>query len=148
MDERFNELRSNDNKEMFGADGLITDLTARLVKKMLEAEMDEHLGFEHGEHGERRRSNHRKGTSSKTLKSEIGDVKIEVPRDREGRFEPKVVKKHQRKLGKLEEQIVVLRGASQSKVAELEQQRDKDQRKLEQQREKQQSGDGEPSTVQ
>ncbi len=44
VDELFKELRSNDNKEMFGADGLITDLTARLVKKMLEAEMDEGLG--------------------------------------------------------------------------------------------------------
>ena len=118
VDELFNELRSDDNKEMFGADGLITDLTARLVKKMLEAEMDEHLGFEHGERGEMRRPNHRNGTSSKTLKSEIGDVKIEVPRDREGSFEPKVVKKHQRKLGKLEEAVISLyaRGLSTREI--------------------------------
>lgn len=118
VDELFQELRSNDNKEMFGSEGLITDLTSRLVKKMLEAEMDEHLGFGHGERNAERRANHRNGTSSKTLKSEIGDVKIEVPRDRQGSFEPKIVKKHQTKLGKLEEAVISLyaRGMSTREI--------------------------------
>ena len=118
VDELFQELRSNDNKEMFGSEGLITDLTSRLVKKMLEAEMDEHLGCRHGERNDERRANHRNGTSSKTLKSEIGDVKIEVPRDRKGSFEPKIVKKHQTKLGKLEGAVISLyaRGMSTREI--------------------------------
>lgn len=92
--------------DLFGPDGVFTQLKGAVMKRLLEAEMSEHLGFEKGER--RKGSNARNGHSPKTVHTETGSVEIAVPRDREGSFEPKIVKKHQRRLEGFDEKVIAL----------------------------------------
>src|SRR4051812_30572714 len=82
-------------EDLTGKDGILKQLTARLVERALQAEMTEHLGYEKHDPKGRGTPNSRNGTSAKTLKTELGEVDIEVPRDREGSFEPQLVRKRQ-----------------------------------------------------
>ncbi len=65
----------------------------------METELAEHLGYDKHDRAGRNRANSRNGTRPKTVLTEIGPVEIDVPRDREGGFEPVIVKKRQRRLG-------------------------------------------------
>jgi hypothetical protein len=86
-------------QDLFGPDGVFTRLKGAVMERLLEAEMAEHLGTEKGQ---RRTSlNSRNGFSPKTVQTDTGPVEIRVPRDREGSFEPKLVKKRQRRLALL-----------------------------------------------
>lgn len=98
----------DDPKELLGPEGLLRQLTGRLVEKSLEAELSEHLGYD--KRGPRPSTNARNGSSSKTLLTEAGKVAVEIPRDREGSFEPKLVAKHQRRLEGFDERILALYG--------------------------------------
>src|ERR1700730_5518314 len=81
-------------EDLTGPDGLLKRLTGALVERALAAEMTEHLGYEpHAVEG-RRSGNSRNGKGTKTLITEQGELTIEVPRDRNGTFEPQLVKKH------------------------------------------------------
>lgn len=82
-------------EDLIGEEGLLKHLTKLVVERALEAELSEHLG--HEKHGSvaNESDNTRNGKSRKTLKGEFGELPIEVPRDRHGSFEPKLVTKHQ-----------------------------------------------------
>jgi len=69
----------------------LKDLLGDTIQNMLEAELDEHLGYEKYESTEEAKSNYRNGYTSKTLKSSVGQVEIDIPRDRNAEFEPKIV---------------------------------------------------------
>jgi len=69
----------------------LKDLLGGTIAEMMEAEMDEHLGYEPYERSDN--SNARNGKKSKTLRSSYGEVEVDVPQDRESSFEPKIVKK-------------------------------------------------------
>jgi putative transposase len=86
--------------------GLITTLAGRVVQAALRAELTEHLGHPPG--GEPAQGNIRNGGTPKTLHTELGPVQIETPRDREGTFEPRLVKKRQTRLAGLDERILDL----------------------------------------
>ncbi|QHW35474.1 IS256 family transposase (plasmid) [Paenibacillus rhizovicinus] len=90
------------------AQNTLKDLFAETIQEMLEAEMDTHLGYEKHEVKSKTTSNSRNGKSRKTLVSEYGEQEISVPRDRQGEFEPIVVKKHQSNVTGIEDQIVAL----------------------------------------
>lgn len=90
------------------AQNALKDLFAETIQEMLEAEMDTHLGYEKHEVKSKTTSNSRNGKSRKTLVSEYGEQEISVPRDRQGEFEPIVVKKHQSNVTGIEDQIVAL----------------------------------------
>lgn len=92
--------------DLFGENGILKQITKRLVERALDAEMSHHLGYEKHDVEGHNSGNSRNGKTTKTLKGEIGEVEIEVPRDRNGDFEPAIVKKHQRRLGKIEDQIL------------------------------------------
>jgi len=96
-DELLDQLLANYTKpeDLTGKDGILKQLTARLVERALQSEMSEHLGYEKHDPKGRGTPNSRNGTSAKTLKTELGEVDIEVPRDREGSFEPQLVRKRQ-----------------------------------------------------
>jgi putative transposase len=79
--------------ELVGAGGLVTRLTKSVLETALEAEMTEHLGYDKHDPMGRNGGNSRNGTRTKTVVTEIGPVDIEVPRDREGSFEPVIVRK-------------------------------------------------------
>jgi len=83
--------------DLVGPGGLLSELTKQVLETGLEVEMEEHLGYEkHAVEG-RDHGNSRNGTRSKTVITEIGPVDLEVPRDRDGSFSPKTVKKRQRR---------------------------------------------------
>ena len=74
---------------MTGENGLLAELTSRLVSRALSGELDPHLGYGARETPPPEQDNRRNGTSEKTVRSRHGQFPIEVPRDREGSFEPK-----------------------------------------------------------
>ena len=87
---------------------MLTGLTKTVLEAALEAEMDAHLGYAPYAVEGRNSGNSRNGTRSKTVLTEVGDVTIEVPRDREGSFEPRIVAKRQRRLAGVDELVISL----------------------------------------
>ena len=78
-------------EEIMGQGGLVKDLTRRLVERALEGEMTDHLGYEkHAQEG-RNGGNSRHGKTDKRVKSDSAEFGIEVPRDRDGSFDPQMV---------------------------------------------------------
>ena len=82
-------------EDLMGENGLLKQLTKMLVERALETEMTEHLG--HGMSGAVTNStgNTRNGHSAKTLQGDFGELPLDIPRDRQGAFEPQLVAKHQ-----------------------------------------------------
>jgi len=105
-------------EDMLGPDGLLKQLTGALVERMLEAEMTEHLGYEKNDPAGHGSGNSRNGKSRKTLKTERGDVGIEVPRDRNASFEPEIVKKRQTHFDGFDDKIISMygRGMTQREI--------------------------------
>jgi transposase-like protein len=81
-----------------GEDGLLAQLTKRLVESALEGEITDHLGYDRHDATGRDGGNSRNGHRSKTVLTEVGPVQIDVPRDREATFEPRIVGKRKRRL--------------------------------------------------
>lgn len=102
---------------LVGPGGLLGGLTKTVLETALEAEMTEHLGYE--KHQVTDSANARNGTRSKTVLTEVGAVEIDVPRDREGSFQPKIVRKRQRRLDGIDEIVLSLtaRGLTTGEVA-------------------------------
>jgi putative transposase len=107
-DELLKELLAEYKKpeDLLGPNGLLKQLTGALVEKALQAEMTEHLGYEKHAPAGRGSGNSRNGASEKTLKTEAGEVAIEVPRDRNATFEPQLVKKHQTHFDGFDDKII------------------------------------------
>lgn len=92
----------------------LKDMFAETLESMLEAELDEHLGYDKHEHGAAETTNKRNGKTPKTVLSQLGDVELNVPRDREATFEPQVVQKGQKDVIGIEEKVLSLYGRGQS----------------------------------
>ncbi|WP_420834613.1 IS256 family transposase [Acetivibrio clariflavus] len=84
----------------------LKDLLGSTIQAILEAEMDEHLGYEPYERSEN--SNSRNGKKSKTIRSKYGEMEIDVPQDRESSFEPKIVRKRQKDISGIEDKIIAM----------------------------------------
>lgn len=95
-------------EDLIGENGLLKQLTKLLVEKALDAEMTEHLGHEKHEPVANGAGNTRNGRSRKTLKGDFGELPIEVPRDRQGTFEPKLIPKHQTRWSGFDDKILSL----------------------------------------
>jgi putative transposase len=91
-----------------GEGGLLTQLTKRLVESALEGEITDHLGYDRHDAAGRDGGNSRNGHRTKTVLTEVGPVEIDVPRDRDGVFEPKIVAKRQRRLSGVDELVISL----------------------------------------
>ena len=95
-------------EDILGQTGLVKDLTRRLVERVLEGEMTAHLGYEkHAQEG-RDGGNSRNGKTGKRVKTDTSDIDLEVPRDRDGTFEPVMVAKGQRRLPGFDEKVIAL----------------------------------------
>jgi putative transposase len=94
--------------QLLGPEGLLTQLTQRVLNRALDVELAEHLGYEKGDPAGRGSGNNRNGSTTKTVLTDIGAVPVTVPRDRNGSFEPKMVPKHARRLAGFNEQILSL----------------------------------------
>ena len=91
-------------EEIVGPGGLLSQLTQRLVERALEVELTDHLGYERHQEPPGGTGNTRNGSTPKTLSTEHGPVEINTPRDRDGSFEPKIVRKRQRRFEGFDEQ--------------------------------------------
>ena len=110
-------------QDILGEHGLLKQLTKRMVERALEAEMSDHLGYEAYAPEGRGTGNSRNGKTKKTIQSAAGQFEIEVPRDREGHFEPQMVRKRQRRLDGFDDKVLALyaRGLSTREIqAQLE----------------------------
>lgn len=109
VDELMQKLPAMPTQEdLFGPEGIVKQLSAALMERCLEAELSTHLGYEKHQRAEAERPNHRNGYRQKTLKSEGGNVEIAVPRDRQGEYDPLLVKRYQTSLTGFNEKILWL----------------------------------------
>ena len=95
-------------EQLTGPDGLINQLRKRLIERAAGAELSQHLGYPAGAEVPEGQPNRRNGTSSKTLRTVDGPLSVELPRDRDASFEPRVVPKHARSFDGFDEQILAL----------------------------------------
>ena len=107
-DELLDELLKGvkDPNDLFGKEGLLKQLTKSLVERALEGELTDHLGYKKHSPVGKVAGNSRNGTSQKTLRGDLGEIPIDVPRDREGSFEPKIVRKHQTRFDGFDDKII------------------------------------------
>lgn len=95
-------------EDLIGENGLLKELTKRLLERAMAAELTEHVGYERHEAAGQNSGNSRNGKSAKTLKGTFGTMPIEVPRDRNGTFEPQIIEKHQTRFTGFDENIISL----------------------------------------
>jgi putative transposase len=102
-----------------GPDGLLKQLTKRVVERAASAELTGHLGYELAGEPPEGQPNRRNGWSPKTLITDHGPVEVELPRDREGSFEPQIVPKHQRRFAGFDDKIISMyaRGMSTREIS-------------------------------
>lgn len=91
-----------------GEGGFLPEMIKAVLERGLRAELTDHLGYDKGDPAGRAIPNSRNGTTPKTLATEVGDVPLNVPRDRAGSFEPRLVPKGQRRAGGLDDMIISL----------------------------------------
>ncbi len=97
-----------DAMRLVGPGGLLADLTKRLLEAALEGEMTEHVGYEPYDPAGHHSGNSRNGTRTKRVITDIGPVSIDVPRDRDGSFQPVMVPKRKRRLGGVDQLVLSL----------------------------------------
>lgn len=98
--EEYNIQTANDIQEA------LKDLLSGTIQEILEAELDNHLGYESYERSDN--PDYRNGSKSKRLKSSYGEIPIDVPQDRDGDFEPKIVPKRKKDISEIEQKIISL----------------------------------------
>ncbi|MCB0653393.1 MAG: IS256 family transposase [Saprospiraceae bacterium] len=101
-------------EDIFGQHGLIKSLTKALLERVLNAEMTQHLGYDKHDPQGYHSGNSRNGTYAKTVTGNQGDIALNIPRDRNGSYEPALIKKHQTRIDGFDEKIIAMyaRGAT------------------------------------
>ena len=96
----------------------LKDLLGGTIKSMMEAEMTDHLGYEKSERSDS--DNYRNGTKPKTVRSKYGEFEVDVPKDRNGTFEPQVVKNRQKDISGIDDKIISMyaRGLTTRQISE------------------------------
>jgi len=95
-------LAGRDPQELFAKDGLVDELKKALSERILNAELDDHLGSD----TEEDRNNHRNGASKKTMLTGTSKVTLDIPRDRNGTFDPQLIAKYQRRFPDFDDKII------------------------------------------
>ena len=94
--------------QLTGEGGFLPEMIKAVLERGLAAELTEHVGYDKGDPAGRGSPNSRNGTTPKTVATEVGDVALDAPRDRQGSFEPRLVPKGSRRVGGLDEMIISL----------------------------------------
>jgi len=95
-------------EDIFGKDGVFKELQKAILERVLEGEITHHLGYEKNDPKGNNSGNSRNGKNKKTMKGDFGEVDIEVPRDRNGDFEPQFIKKRQTRFKGFDDKIIAL----------------------------------------
>jgi len=98
--------KSSSVNDLLGKDGAIKKLVKHLLEEMLGAELTGQLGYDKHDKESKKTENRRNGKSAKTLKSNFGNIAVDIPRDRKGEFDPVLIKKYPKDLGVIEEKIL------------------------------------------
>ena len=108
-------------EDLTGPEGLIKQLTKALIERAMDGELTAHLGYSRHDSGVKPTVNRRNGASGKTIRTDQGPISIEVPRDREGSFEPKLIPKHQREFSGFSDKILAMyaRGMTVREISEF-----------------------------
>lgn len=93
-------------EDLLGKNGLLKRLTKVMLEGMLDEEMSDHLGYDKYDHSQKSTQNSRNGKSKKNVRSSFGEVELQIPRDRQGDFEPVAVKKHQKDVSAFDDKII------------------------------------------
>ena len=93
-------------KDVSDVQEMLKDLLGDTLQDMLEAEMDEHLGYSKYDYQNKETEDSRNGYSPKTVTSSMGEIDLDIPRDRNGEFAPQIVKKHQTDISNIEDQVL------------------------------------------
>lgn len=93
-------------KDAKGVQDMLKDLLGDTLQGMLEAEMDDHLGYSKYDYQNKETTDSRNGFSKKTVTSSMGPITLDIPRDREGSFEPQAVKKNETDISSIEDQVL------------------------------------------
>lgn len=101
-------LKNGDVKTVFDVEEKLKKSFGKVIQSMLEAELTEQLGHDKYEYSKENKENYRNGTSKKKVKSNFGEIELEIPRDRKGEFDPIIVPKHSRDISNIEKQIINL----------------------------------------
>jgi putative transposase len=104
LDELLKEYKNPE--DLTGKDGILKQLTKRLVEKAMETELTHHLGYDKNSPAGNNTGNSRNGKSSKTIKGDFGELPIAVPRDRNGEFNPQIIKKNQTRFDGFDDKII------------------------------------------
>jgi putative transposase len=107
LDQAVAALRA-EGARLTGRDGFLSQLIGRVLERGLQAELGEHLGYDRHEAAGRGSGNSRNGSTAKTVNTEVGPVRVSVPRDRAGTFSPVLLPKHARSLGGFSDIIISL----------------------------------------
>jgi len=97
-------IKDNDIKDIIQLNNVIKRMMGAMIEEMLEVERDDYLGYQKHERSET--ANSRNGYSPKNVRSTQGDIKLDIPRDREGQFKPELIKKHQNDISQIEDKII------------------------------------------
>ena len=101
-------IKENDLKSAGDVYALLKDSFKDLLQELLEAELDVSLGYDKNEKHGIETDNKRNGHTPKTVKSEFGEFQLDIPRDRNGEFEPEIVPKYCRDISRIEEKVISL----------------------------------------
>ena len=109
MNKLVKEILKNGNvKTVFDVESKQKQSFGKIIQSMLETEIEEQLGHKKYEYTVENKENYRNGTTKKKVKSNLGEIELEIPRDRKGEFEPVIVPKHSRDISNIEQQIINL----------------------------------------
>ena len=98
----------------------LRDVFGPMFEAMLQGEMDDHLGFESNDHGPKNTTNRRNGYTTKTVRTSMGEVEIQSPRDRDGSFDPQIIPKRSKDVSGIEDKVLTMyaKGMSQRDIAD------------------------------
>lgn len=100
---------------------IVKSIYGPILEQMLQGELDSHLGYPAGSHGAKQTGNRRNGYTTKNVKTSQGELTVNVPRDREGTFQPQVVPKKSRDISEIEDKILAMyaKGMSQRDISSI-----------------------------
>lgn len=95
-------------RDVAGVQALVKELTSGLIQEIMDAELEDELGYSKYDYKNKQTDNSRNGSYKKTVSSSQGDIELTIPRDRNGEYEPQIVKRHQMDISAIEDKIIFL----------------------------------------
>jgi len=95
-------------RDVAGVQALVKELTSGLIQEIMDAELEDELGYSKYDYKNKQTDNSRNGSYQKTVSSSQGDIELTIPRDRNGEYEPQIVKRHQMDISAIEDKIIFL----------------------------------------